>query len=161
MKNAPVRIRMRPFLFAGLALLLYPTTASAEELSRDCRSRLYAAFERPADVSVCDFVRTEDGRLVTVTTRRSVFLRTRSSLAVRLDRRMRTLAMRSDPAGLDTSRRAIAGRQSFPDAKWFYHPFTPGMSSDQARRRQGTLRFSCPRQNGFAVMADVPCDDGR
>lgn len=140
-----------------LSVAGYFATGGVAHADDDCRLRLQMSFDRPADVTDCDLVAMTDGRLVGVSTRFALFLRTRSGEAYSLHKVVKMVAHREKPPGAPAPQR-IERPGQFPEPGWFYQPFVPYMSSDEIAAAQEAGHYVCLDPRRVSGWHTVPCN---
>lgn len=150
------RCMIQKWLFCfTFASCLSASPMLAAEIDDACKSALLNSIDRSVDASSCAFLRMEDGRFAAIASDRGLFFRTNDG-----DGTLYTwlnISARSVTTLRDTQipwTRPIKGRQTFPDAKSFYYPFSLNSNSDTINGSRGF----CPDPQNFSAHTKAPCD---
>jgi hypothetical protein len=141
------------------AFFLFSTMTCSSALGADgCVEALTASITQANDVRSCGLLSTVDGRVVTVLSGTSAFVKSQNaniSTFYRIDLTIGSVEvkfMEHDPW-----LSAIHGAQTLPDAKSFYFPFYLSVKNDVAGTPGNDPRISCIPASGFSAMASLPC----
>lgn len=122
-----------------------------------CRLRLQMSFDRPSDVTGCDFVAMTNGRLVAVQSRFALFVRTRLGEAYSLHKLVKMVAHGVKSSGAALPER-IERLDQFPEVDWFYQPFVKYMSREEIEAAQQAGQYVCLDPRRFSAWHTVPCN---
>ncbi|SFA81476.1 hypothetical protein SAMN03159496_00526 [Rhizobium sp. NFR07] len=146
--------------FCGILAALLVSKPAFAAPDSNCLSALMAAFEGQADASSCPFQRMQDGRFIGVSSAQGIFFVStegNESIYVRLDVNSETILLKKLARSLRPN--GISGRQTAPDAKYFYYPFFGPAGSVSKKNHPDRMQFICPQPNTLSLTEVERCED--
>lgn len=147
------------FAFFLFSIVVSSNQVRAQSNPEKCLESLRGVFHRTVDASNCPFIKLENGSFAGIQSDEGMFFVTidgEKTIYYWINTQTDTVIVKE--SNQKPWRRPITGRQTFPDAKYFYYPFFSPGGELQDLKAPSKMKIVCPQPDSLSLSDDTGCD---